>query len=82
LCEVALVSREKATESVERVVERPTRRVALMLGLPWPGKRPQEVYAGIQRFAAVRGWVTIIDECAHDNRAAIAGVIRQVASPV
>jgi hypothetical protein len=56
--------------------------VALMLGLPWPGKRPQEVYAGIQRFAAVRGWVTIIDECAHDNRAAIAGVIRQVASPV
>jgi hypothetical protein len=51
-----------------------------MLDLPWPGKRHPEVYAGIQRFAAVRGWVRIIDEFAHDNRAAISGVIRQVAS--
>jgi LacI family transcriptional regulator len=46
---------------------RPTRRVALMLDLQWPYKRHSEVYAGIQRFAAGRGWFTIIDEFAHDT---------------
>lgn len=48
-------------------MERPARRVALMLDLQWPYKRHSEVYAGIQRFAAERGWVTIIDEFAHDT---------------
>jgi LacI family transcriptional regulator len=38
-----------------------------MLDLQWPYKRHGEVYAGIQRFAEERGWVTIIDEFAHDT---------------
>lgn len=44
-----------------------SRRVALMLDLQWPFKRHSEVYAGIQRFAAERGWCTVIDEFAHDT---------------
>lgn len=46
---------------------RKTRRVALMLDLQWPYKRHAEVFAGIQRYAAERGWVSIIDEFAHDT---------------
>lgn len=46
---------------------RKTRRVALVLDLQWPYKRHAEVFAGIQRYAAERGWVTIIDEFAHDT---------------
>ncbi len=48
-------------------MDRSIRRVALMLDLEWPYKRHSEVYAGIQRFASERGWVTIIDEFAHDT---------------
>ena len=48
-------------------MERTARRVALMLDLQWPYKRHAEVYAGIQRFAEERGWLTIIDEFAHDT---------------
>lgn len=44
-----------------------TRRVALMLDLQWPYKRHSEIHAGIQRYAEERGWVTIIDEFAHDT---------------
>lgn len=40
-------------------------RVALMLDLQWPYKRHAEVFAGIQRYAEERGWVSIIDEFAH-----------------
>ncbi len=46
---------------------REPRHVALMLDLQWPYKRHTEVYAGIQRFAEERGWVTVIDEFAHDT---------------
>ncbi|MFO0798693.1 MAG: substrate-binding domain-containing protein [Gemmataceae bacterium] len=46
---------------------RPARRVALMLDLRWPYKRHAEVFAGIQRYAEERGWVSIIDEFAHDT---------------
>lgn len=46
---------------------REPRRVALMLDLQWPYKRHSEVFAGIQRYAEERGWVTIIDEFAHDT---------------
>ena len=47
-----------------------------MLDLPWPGNRHPEVYAGIQRFAEMRGWVTIIDEFIHDTRPTFSGVVR------
>jgi LacI family transcriptional regulator len=43
------------------------RRVALMLDLQWPYKRHAEVFAGVQRYAEERGWVSIIDEFAHDT---------------
>ena len=46
---------------------RPPRRVALMLDLRWPYKRHAEVFAGTQRYAEERGWVSIIDEYAHDT---------------
>jgi LacI family transcriptional regulator len=46
---------------------REPRRVALMLDLQWPYKRHSEVFAGIHRYAEERGWVTIIDEFAHDT---------------
>lgn len=46
---------------------RAPRRIALMLDLQWPYKRHAEVYAGIQRFAEERGWITVIDEFAHDT---------------
>ena len=48
-------------------MNREPRHVALMLDLQWPYKRHAEVYAGIQRFAEERGWVTVIDEFAHDT---------------
>lgn len=38
-----------------------------MLDLQWPYKRHSEIYAGIQRYAEQRGWITIIDEFAHDT---------------
>lgn len=41
-------------------------RVAIMLDLQWPYKRHSEIFAGVQRFAEEQGWVSIIDEFAHD----------------
>lgn len=38
-----------------------------MLDLQWPYKRHSEVFAGVQRYAEEHGWVTIIDEFAHDT---------------
>lgn len=38
-----------------------------MLDLQWPYKRHAEVFAGVQRYAEERGWVSIIDEFAHDT---------------
>ena len=46
---------------------RKPRRVALMLDLQWPYKRHAEIFAGIQRYAEERGWMSIIDEFAHDT---------------
>lgn len=46
---------------------RPPHRVALMLDLQWPYKRHAEVFAGVQRYAEERGWVSVIDEFAHDT---------------
>ncbi|MFO0866114.1 MAG: substrate-binding domain-containing protein [Gemmataceae bacterium] len=46
---------------------RSPRRVALMLDLQWPYKRHSEIFAGIQRYAEQHGWVSIIDEFAHDT---------------
>lgn len=48
-------------------MSRKPRRVALMLDLQWPYKRHSEIFAGIQRYAEERGWVSIIDEFAHDT---------------
>lgn len=45
---------------------RKTPRVALMLDLQWPYKRHSEIFAGVQRYAEEQGWVSIIDEFAHD----------------
>lgn len=42
-------------------------RVAIMLDLQWPYKRHAEVFAGVQRYAEEHGWVSIIDEFAHDS---------------
>jgi LacI family transcriptional regulator len=42
-------------------------RVAIMLDLEWPYKRHSEVFAGVLRYAEERGWVSIIDEFAHDT---------------
>ena len=42
-------------------------RVAIMLDLQWPYKRHAEVFAGIRRYAEERGWVSIMDEFAHDT---------------
>ncbi len=42
-------------------------RVAIMLDLQWPFKRHSEVFAGVQRYAEEHGWVSIIDEFAHDT---------------
>jgi LacI family transcriptional regulator len=44
-------------------------RVALALDLRWPYKRHAEVFAGVQRYAEEHGWVSIIDEFAHDTLA-------------
>jgi len=38
-----------------------------MLDLQWPHQRRSEIHGGIRRFAAERGWGTIIDECAYDT---------------
>lgn len=38
-----------------------------MLDLQWPYKRHAEVFAGVQRYAEEHGWVSIIDEFAHDT---------------
>lgn len=48
-------------------MNRSPRRVALMLDLEWPYKRHTEIFAGIQRYAEQQGWVSIIDEFAHDT---------------
>ena len=48
-------------------MERKPRRVALMLDLQWPYKRHSEIFAGVQRYAEEQGWVSIIDEFAHDT---------------
>lgn len=42
-------------------------RVGVMLDLNWPYKRHAAIFAGVQRFAEERGWVSIIDEFAHDT---------------
>jgi LacI family transcriptional regulator len=55
---------------------REPRRVALVLDLQWPYKRHSEVFAGIQRYAEERGWVTIIDEFAHDTLSRARGAER------
>jgi LacI family transcriptional regulator len=46
---------------------RPPPRIAIVLDLQWPYKRHSEVFAGVQRYAEERGWVSIIDEFAHDT---------------
>ena len=46
---------------------RKPRRVAIMLDLQWPYKRHSEVFAGVQRYAEKQGWVSVIDEFAHDT---------------
>ncbi len=38
-----------------------------MLDLRWPYKRHSEIFAGVQRYAEEHGWVSIIDEFAHDT---------------
>ena len=48
-------------------MERKPRLVALMLDLRWPYKRHSEVFAGVQRYAGEHGWVSILDEFAHDT---------------
>lgn len=48
-------------------MDRPPLRVALMLDLEWPYKRHSEIFAGVQRYAEEQGWVSIIDEFAHDT---------------
>lgn len=48
-------------------MDREPRRVALMLDLEWPYKRHSEIFAGVQRYAEEHGWVSIIDEFAHDS---------------
>lgn len=48
-------------------MSRKARRVALMLDLQWPYKRHAEVFAGVQRYAEECGWVSVIDEFAHDT---------------
>jgi LacI family transcriptional regulator len=42
-------------------------RVAIMLDLQWPYKRHSEIFAGVQRYAEEQGWVSIIDEFAHNS---------------
>lgn len=42
-------------------------RVGVMLDLQWPYKRHSEIFAGVERYAEERGWVSIIDEFAHDT---------------
>lgn len=49
------------------------RRVAIMRDLQWPYKRHSEVFAGVQRYAVERGWVSIIDEFADDTIRRAAG---------
>jgi LacI family transcriptional regulator len=52
-------------------------RVAIMLDLRWPYKRHAEVFAGVQRYAIERGWVSIIDEFADDTlRRGASGAVR------
>jgi LacI family transcriptional regulator len=48
-------------------------RVALMLDLQWPYKRHAEIFAGVQRYAVAHGWVSIIDEFAHDTLRRVRG---------
>lgn len=50
----------------KRRTARQAPRVAIMLDLQWPYKRHSEVFAGVQRYAEEHGWVSIIDEFAHD----------------
>jgi len=38
-----------------------------MLDLQWPYKRHSEIFAGVQRYAEEQGWVSVIDEFAHDT---------------
>lgn len=42
-------------------------RVALMLDLQWPYKRHADIFAGTQQYAEEHGWVSIIDEFAHNT---------------
>ncbi|MBL8794806.1 MAG: substrate-binding domain-containing protein [Planctomycetia bacterium] len=42
-------------------------RVAVMLELHWPYKRHSAIFAGVQQYAEEQGWVSIIDEFAHDT---------------
>ncbi len=39
-----------------------SRRVAIMLDLRWPLKRHADIFAGTQRYAAEKGWESVIDE--------------------
>jgi LacI family transcriptional regulator len=48
-------------------MSRTARRVAIMLDLRWPYKRHSEIFAGVQRYAEEKGWLSIIDEFAHDT---------------
>lgn len=54
-------------------MSRTPRRVAIMLDLRWPYKRHSEVFAGVQRYAVERGWVSVIDEFADDTLRRAAG---------
>jgi LacI family transcriptional regulator len=46
---------------------RAARRIAIMLDLRWPFKRHSEIFAGVQHYAEEQGWLSIIDEFAHDT---------------
>jgi LacI family transcriptional regulator len=48
-------------------MDRPPRRVGLMLDLQWPYKRHAAIFSGIQRYAEEHGWLSVIDEFAHDT---------------
>jgi hypothetical protein len=62
-----LVSQKNTNEPGKHIMDLTARRVALVLDLQWPYKRHTDVYEGIQRFAEERGWVTVLDEFAHDT---------------
>jgi LacI family transcriptional regulator len=62
-----LEKRKKTNESEKLEMDPIPRRIALMLDLQWPYKRHSGTFAGIQKYAAEHGWMSILDEFAHDT---------------